>query len=124
MGRSPRIVIDLVQRRSTAADVIGDVFGIGGAAYTGRHVGACNLHTDAVAFAEEIGRRHDLDRIFIDFARYELLLGLAGQRVPRSAWLRSLRVEGPVRSLEPAARHLALMNIARKLPLALAHRPD
>src|SRR5438477_949552 len=77
MGRPSRIVIDLVQRRSTAADVVGDVFSIGGAAHAGRHVGARDLHTDAVTFAEEIGRGHDLDRVFIDFAWHDLLLGLA-----------------------------------------------
>src|SRR5215467_4346260 len=123
MGRPSRIVIDLVQRRSAAADVIGDVFGIGGAAHAGRHIGARDLHTDAVAFAEEIGRGHDLDRIFVDLAWYDLLLCLAGQRMPRFPWLRSLRIESPVRGLQPAACHLPLMNIARKLPLAFAHCP-
>src|SRR5262245_28838987 len=65
MGRPPRIVIDLVQRGATAADVVGDVLSIGGAAHASRHVGACDLHADAVTFAEEIGCRHDLDRVFI-----------------------------------------------------------
>src|SRR6267142_6249064 len=69
MGRPSRIVIDLVQRRSTAADVVGDVFSVGGAANASRHVSTCDLHTDAVAPAEEIGRGHDLDRVFVDFAR-------------------------------------------------------
>src|SRR5262245_54302051 len=97
MGGPPRIVIDLVQRGAAAADVIGDVFGIGGAAHAGRHIGARDLHADAVTFAEEIGRRHDLDCVFIDFARHDLLLGLAGQRMPRLPWLRSLWIESPVR---------------------------
>src|SRR6266700_8194885 len=123
MGRPPRIVIDLVQRRSTAADVVGDVFSIGGAAHTGRHVGACDLHTDAMAFAEEIGRGHDLDRVFIDFAWHDLLLRFAGEQVPRLPWLRSLWIQSPVRGLEPAARNLPLMKVARKLALALAHGP-
>src|SRR5262249_25536424 len=96
MRRPSRIVIDLVQRRSAAADVVGDVFGIGGAAHPGRHVGARDLHADAVTLAEEIGGRHDLDRVFIDFARHNLRLCLAGQRMPRSPWLRSLRVESPM----------------------------
>src|SRR5262245_15458975 len=96
MGRPPRIVIDLVQRRATAADVIGDVFGIGGPAHAGRHVGACDLHTDPVTLAEEIGRGHDLDRVLVDFARHDLLLRLAGQRVPRFPWLRSLWIESAV----------------------------
>src|SRR5262245_49565743 len=60
MGRPLRIVIDLVQRRSTAADVVRDVLSVGGTAHAGGNVGACDLHTDAVAPAEEIGRGHDL----------------------------------------------------------------
>src|SRR5712671_2549709 len=123
IGRPPHVVIDLVQRRATHADVLGDVFSIGGAAHAGRHVGACDRHTDTVVLAEEIGRGHDLDRVFIDLARYDLLLCVAGQRMPRLPWLRPLWIESPMRSLEPAACQLALMNIAGKLPLALAYRP-
>src|SRR5205807_2312675 len=76
-----------------------------------------------MTFAEEIGGGHDLDRVFIDFAWYDLLLCLAGQRMPRFPWRRSLWIERPVRCLEPAACQLPLMKIAGKLPLALAHRP-
>src|SRR5262245_36064352 len=96
LGGPPRIVVDLVQRRATAADVIGDVFSIGGTAHAGRHVGARDLHADTVACAEEIGRGHDLDCVFIDFAWHDLLLCLAGQRMPWFPWFRSLWIESPV----------------------------
>src|SRR5262249_17494250 len=58
----------------------------------------------------------------MDLARCDLLLRLAGQAMPRSPWLRSLWIEGAVRSFEPTACQLPFMNIAGKLPLALAHR--
>src|SRR5262245_64844598 len=64
----PGIVIDAMQHRLAAADVIRDVLDIGGAADAGCHVEARDLDADAVVLLELVGGRHDLDGVFVDLA--------------------------------------------------------
>src|SRR6185312_10652439 len=116
------VVKDLVQRRAAGDDVVGHVFGVGRTGDAGRHVGARDLDADAMAAAEQVGGRQDIDRVFGDLARCHLLLRLAGQRMPRPPRLRPLGVERAMRCLQPAARQLAFAQVARQIALALAHR--
>src|SRR5262249_45881228 len=116
----PRVVIDLVQHGLAAADVIRDVLHIGGAADAGRDVEAGDLDADAVTLLELIGGRHDLDGVFVDLAGNDGLAGRARERVPRPARQRSLRIDGTMGRLEPAARELAFVQAGRDVALAFA----
>src|SRR5262245_43900251 len=75
----PGVVIDAMQHRLAAADVIRDVLDIGGAADAGCHVEARDLDADAVVLLEPVGGRHDLDGVFVDLAGHDgLLCGARG----------------------------------------------
>src|SRR5712691_6689819 len=90
-----------MQHRLGTADVIRDVFGVGGAGDAGGQVEARDLQADAVALPEQIGRRHDLDCVFGDLAGNDGLARRARELVPRLPRLRALRIERAIRRLEP-----------------------
>src|SRR6476661_3124045 len=94
-----RIAIDLVQRGAAAADVVRHIFGIRRTTDTGWHVGTHDLQADAVAAPEQVGRRHEFDRVAFDNAGRDLLLCLARQGVPRPPRLRAMWIERAMRSL-------------------------
>src|SRR6516225_2244797 len=99
----PGVVIDSVQHGLAAADVIGDVLDVGGAADAGRDVEAGDLDADAVTLLELVGGRHDLDSVFVDLAGDDGRARRARERMPRPPGQRSLRVDGAMGCLEPAA---------------------
>src|SRR6516165_11298072 len=109
-----------MQDRFAAADVIGNVFDVSRAADTGRDIEARDLDANAMAALEGIGRCHDLDFIDVDLAGNDRSLRRPGQRVPRTPWQGSSRIERAVRRLEPAARELALVQPGRDVALAFA----
>ena len=82
MRRPFGVVIDFVQGRLAAADVVGHVFRVGCATDAGRHVGARDLEADAMAGLEQIAGRQNLDLVFLDLAGLDPLLRGSIQRVP------------------------------------------
>src|SRR5262245_13068577 len=116
----PGLVIDPVQHGLAAADVIRDVLDVGGAADAGRDVEAGDLDADAVTLLELVGGRHDLDGVFIDLTGNDGLAGRAREWVPRPAGQRSLRIDGVMGRLEPAAREFAFVQAPRDVALAFA----
>src|SRR5438067_12772111 len=120
MRRMLRVAIDAMQHRLAAADVIGDVLDVVGAADAGREIEAHDLEADAVSALERIRGRHDLDRIFVDLARHDRLLRFARERMPGPSGQRALAIDRAMRGLEPAARELALVQPRRDIALALA----
>src|SRR5262249_15540164 len=96
--------VDPVQHGLAAAGVIGDVLDVGGAAHAARDVEAGDLDADAVTLLELIGGGHDLDGVFVDLAGNDGLARRARERMPRPAGQRSLRIDGAMGRLEPAAR--------------------
>src|SRR5262249_3548496 len=113
----PGIVIDAMQHRLAAADVIGDVLDIGGAADTGCHVETRDLDADAVLLLELVGGCHDLDGVFVDLARHDGLVCRARQWMPGPAGQRSFLIDRPVGGLEPAAGELAFVQTSGDVTL-------
>src|SRR5262245_32209927 len=105
----PGIVIDAMQHRLAAADVIRNVLDIGGAAEAGCHVEARDLDADAVVLFEAVGGRHDLDGVFVDLAGHDGLVCRARERMPGPAGQRSFLIDRPVGGLEPAAGEFAFV---------------
>src|SRR5207247_4618028 len=101
------IMIDLVQDGLAAADVVGNVFHIRGAADAGCDVEARNFNADTVAPFELIRGGHELDSVFVDLAGDDRFASRARERMPRPAGQRSCRVDPAAGRLEPAARELA-----------------
>jgi hypothetical protein len=62
-------MIDLVQRRPAAHNVIRNVFGICRSGDPGRHISAGDLEADSVATAKKVGGRQYFDGVFDDFLR-------------------------------------------------------
>src|SRR5262249_6475721 len=114
-----RVVVDLVQHGLAAADVVGDVFHVGGAAHAGPDVEARDLDADAMSRLEPVRGRHDLDRVLVDLSGHYRLLRRACERMPWAPRERARGIERPMRGLEPAAGELALGHLGRDLALAL-----
>src|SRR5262249_58275908 len=105
----PGVVIESVQEGLAAADVMRDVLEVGGASDAGRDIEAGDLDADAVTLLELIGRGHDLDGVFVDLAGDDGPARRARERMPRPPGQRSLRIDGAMGRLEPAAREFAFV---------------
>src|SRR3954467_8995325 len=103
------VVIDPMQHGLAAADMIRDVFDVGGTADAGGDVEARDLDTDAVPALELVRGRHDLDGVFVDLAGCDRLACRARERMPGPSGQRPRRIDGAVGRLEPAARELAFV---------------
>src|SRR4029078_11559307 len=68
MRRMSCIVIDAMHHRTAGADVIGNIFDIGGAENAGRQIEAGDFDTDAMAPAEEGSHEENSERILCDIA--------------------------------------------------------
>ena len=75
-------MIDFVQCRLAAADMIWDIFHISKSGRAGGHIQAGNINADAMSFFKQVSSGQYLDGIFIDFTRHHQLLGLSGKGVP------------------------------------------
>ena len=109
-----------MQHGLAAADVVRDVFDVGGAADAGGDVEAGDLDADAVPGLELVRGRHDLDGVFVDLAGYDRLARRARERMPRPAGQRPRRIDGAMGRLEPAARELAFVQAGCDIALAFA----
>ena len=108
MGRVFLIVIDFMERRLAAANMVRDIFNIGKASGAGRDVQAGNVDTDTVSLLEQVRCGEDFDGVFVDFPGHHRFLGLPGQRVPGFPRLRPFRVQGSVGCFQPAPGQLPL----------------
>src|SRR5262249_23479836 len=116
----PGIVIDTMQHRLAAADVIGDILDIGGAADTGCHVETRDLDANAVVLLELVGGCHDLDGAFVYLALPDGLVCRPRERMPGPAGQRSFLINRPMGGLEPAAGELAFVQTSGDVALTFS----
>src|SRR5262249_47915501 len=65
MGWVRSIVVNFVHHGLARANVMRNVFGVGGARHPGRQIKTGYVETDAVTLAEQVRRRHHLNLILL-----------------------------------------------------------
>ena len=80
------VMVNFVQCRFAAADMIGDIFHIGESRRAGGHIHAGDIDADTMSFLKQVSSSQYLDGIFIDFTGNYRLLGFSGKGVPGLPW--------------------------------------
>jgi hypothetical protein len=108
MARVLLVVIDFMDHRLAAANVIRRIFDIVRAGKSARQIEAGDIEANAVAGFEQVAGRQNLDPVFLDLAGLDRPLRRAGERMPRPPRLGALRINRAVRGFQPAAGQFAL----------------
>ena len=87
-------MINSVQDRLAAAEMIRNILDVGRAEDTRREIEARNLDANAMASPEQVGRRKDFDIVFVDFPRDHGSLRFAREWMPRFPSIRFVWIGG------------------------------
>ena len=124
MGRVFIVVVDMMYRRSAAADVVRDVFNVRGTADARWRVHARDFEADAMPCLEHVGRGHDLNIVLSDLARNNRLLSFTCKRMPRPSRLGPGFVYGPMRGFKPAPGEFSFREVVGDVRFTGPSRPD